>query len=309
MSLLICLPESLDTGVLKKELLSIETNLKVEISPEEVKNNEKVEFAVVWNHPSGILLKYPNLKAILAYGHGVDSVIKDTKLPKGVPIVRLKSEAMAYSMNEYLLAVVLLYKRRLNEHLNNSEKFEWGVSSRLNINSIGILGLGFLGKSAANYFSRIGFNVSGWSRTKKKLKNIRSFTGNKGLINMLRETDFLINLLPLTAKTKFLLNAKTLSKLKRGSFLINAGRGETLKEIDLIPLLDSGNLSGACLDVFQTEPLPKKHPFWKHKKILITPHNSSITPHSSAAPQIVENYRRAISGKKLLNLVNLKHGY
>ena len=255
------------------------------------------------------LLNYPNLKAILSYGHGVDDILEDTKLPVGVPIVRIKSEQMADSMNEYLLAVVLLHRRQLLKHAENTNKFEWGISSRLNINSLSILGLGFLGESAAHYFLRMGFKVAGWSRTEKKLKDIKCYTGKKGLIKMLEHTDFLINLLPNTIETRFLLNREILSKLKKGSYFINVGRGITLKEEDLIPLIDEGQLSGACLDVFQTEPLPKKHPFWKHKKILITPHNSSTTSHQDVAPQIIENYRRLISGEQLLNLVDLKRGY
>jgi glyoxylate/hydroxypyruvate reductase A len=106
-----------------------------------------------------------------------------------------------------------------------------------------------------------------------------------------------------------LLNTETLSKLKRGAYLINVGRGQTLVEEDLIPLLDDGQLSGACLDVFRTEPLAEEHPFRKHKKILITPHNSSSTPADSVAPQILENYKRAVSGRQLLNQVDLTHGY
>ncbi len=106
-----------------------------------------------------------------------------------------------------------------------------------------------------------------------------------------------------------MLNSKVLLNLKRGAYFINVGRGDTLVEEDLIPLLDSGHLSGACLDVFQTEPLPKNHPFWRHKKIIITPHNSCITPHNSVTAQIIQNYRRAVSGEKLLNMVDLKKGY
>ncbi len=309
MTLLICLPENMGPRVLKKELLSIDCNLNIEIEPRLVKDPQKVEFAIVWKHQSGMLLNYKNLKAILAYGHGVDSVLTDEKLPYGVPILRLKSEVMADSMNEYLLAVVLLYKRQLLEHLNNKNKFEWGISSNLNISSIGILGLGFLGKSAANIFLRMGFDVSGWSRSEKKLKKIRSYKGKSGMIKMLRNTDILINLLPLTNETKFLLNSRVLLNLKRGAYFINVGRGETLVEEDLITLLDCGHLSGACLDVFQTEPLPKNHPFWRHKKIIITPHNSSTTPHNSVTTQIIQNYRRAVSGEKLMNVVDLNKGY
>ena len=105
------------------------------------------------------------------------------------------------------------------------------------------------------------------------------------------------------------MNYQTLSTLKKGAYVINVGRGQTLVEEDLIALLDKGHLSGACLDVFRTEPLPADHRFRNHNKILITPHNSSTTQAESAATQILENYRRAMSGKKLLNLVDMKHGY
>ncbi len=309
MSLLICLPESMNPDMLSASLKSLDSSLKVEIGPEMVNKKEEVEFAVVWDHKDGILLNYPNLKCILSYGHGVDKLLADTQLPADVPIVRLKSKKMADSMNEYLLTVVLMNRRQLLKHALYPNEFEWNVSSSLNLNSIGILGLGFLGISAAQHFIQMGFQVKGWSRSEKNIKNVKCYSGNKGLIRMLEHTDYLINLLPLTIETQSLLNSETLSNLKRGAYFINVGRGKTLEEKDLIPLIDDGQLSGACLDVFKTEPLPKNHPFWKHKNILITPHNSSTTPHSSVAPQIIENYRRAICGEELLNLVDVKLGY
>ena len=153
------------------------------------------------------------------------------------------------------------------------------------------------------------FKVSGWSRRKKQVKEVESFSGKKGFSAILKQTDYLINLLPHTTETRDLLNIETLSQLKGGAYLINVGRGQTLVDEDLIALLDGGQLSGACLDVFRTEPLPKEHPFRKHENILITPHNSSATPAESVAPQILENYRRAVSGRQLLNTVDLEHGY
>ena len=309
MSLLICLPKSMEPRLLSEELISLDSSLRIDISPKMLNKPEEVEFAVVWNHKSGLLLNYPNLKCILSYGHGVDGLLSDTKLPSKVPIVRLKSKQMADDMNEYLLAVVLLHRRQLLKHAENPKEFEWGITSRINNNSISILGLGFLGKSAVNYFLRMGFEVSGWSRSEKKITNVKCYSGKAGLIKMLGHTDFLINLLPLTIETKSLLNVETLSQLKRSAYFINVGRGKTLVEEDLIALLDNEHLSGACLDVFQKEPLPKNHPFWRHKKILVTPHNSSTTHHYFVAPQIIENYRRAICGDQLLNLVDITLGY
>ena len=309
MSLLICLPDSFHPQSLSNALKSLDPELHIEIGPENVKNPSAVEFAVDWKNPEGHLLNYPNLKAISSYGHGVDNLLSDTKLPHGIPIVRLKDETMANLMSEYLLAVVLLQRRQFLEYAKNPEFSEWGTSIYHPGNQIGILGLGYLGQASAKVFLNMGFNVAGWSRRMKQIDGISCFSNTEGLTKMLTQTDYLINLLPNTSATQDLLNYQTLSTLKRGAYVINVGRGQTLVDEDLIALLDNGHLSGACLDVFRTEPLPSDHQFRNHNKILITPHNSSTTQAESAATQILENYRRAISGKKLLNLVDMKHGY
>ena len=309
MSLLICLPESFHPQSLSNALNSPDPELNIEIGSENVKNPSAVEFAVDWKNPEGHLLNYPNLKAISSYGHGVDNLLSDTKLPYGIPIVRLKDESMANLMSEYLLAVVLLQRRQFLEYAKNPEFSEWGTSVYHPGNQIGILGLGYLGQASARVFLKMGFNVAGWSRRMKQIDGISCFSNSYGLNKMLTQTDYLINLLPNTSATQDLLNYQTLSTLKRGAYVINVGRGQTLVEEDLIALLDKGHLSGACLDVFRTEPLPADHQFRNHNKILITPHNSSTTQAESAAKQILENYRRAISGKKLLNIVDMKHGY
>ena len=309
MALLISLPDSFQPQLLSNALKSLDPELQIEIGAENVKNPSAVEFAVDWGNTQGHLLNYPNLKAISSYGHGVDNLLSDTKLPHGIPIVRLKDETMANLMSEYLLAVVLLQRRQFLEYAKNPEFSEWGTSIYHPGNQIGILGLGYLGQASAKVFLNMGFNVAGWSRRIKQFDRISCFSNTEGLKKMLIQTDYLINLLPNTSATQDLLNLQTLSTLKRGAYVINVGRGQTLVDEDLITLLDNGHLSGACLDVFRTEPLPADHQFRNHNKILITPHNSSTTQAESAATQILENYRRAISGKKLLNLVDMKYGY
>ena len=309
MSLLICLPDSFQPQLLGKALKSLDPELHIEIGPENVKNPSAVEFVVDWKNPEGHLLNYPNLRAISSYGHGVDNLLSKTKLPHGVPIVRLKDETMAKLMSEYLLAVVLIHRRKFLEYSKNPEFSEWGTSIYHPGNQIGILGLGYLGQASAKVFLKMGFNVAGWSRRIKQIDRVKCFSGTDGLSKMLTQTDYLINLLPNTSSTQDLLNFQSLSTLKIGSYVINVGRGKTLVDEDLIALLENGHLSGACLDVFRTEPLPADHQFRNNSKILLTPHNSSTTQADSAAPQILENYRRAISGKKLLHLVDMKHGY
>ena len=116
-------------------------------------------------------------------------------------------------------------------------------------------------------------------------------------------------MLPLTPQTKGILNRETFAKLPAGAFVINVARGAHLVEEDLLAALDDEHLSGACLDVFETEPLPPDHPFWDHPKITVSPHISSITFSKAVAPQIIDNYRRSQNNQTLMNVVDKQRGY
>jgi glyoxylate/hydroxypyruvate reductase A len=155
----------------------------------------------------------------------------------------------------------------------------------------------------------LGFPVSGWSRTPKDIDGIRSFAGQDRLAAFLKPLKLLICLLPLTDETEGILNADLFAGLPDGAILINAGRGGHTNEADLIAALDSGKLAYAVLDVFREEPLPLDHVFWRRRDIVITPHVASITRAGTGAEDILENYRRALAGKPLLNAVDPARGY
>ena len=118
-----------------------------------------------------------------------------------------------------------------------------------------------------------------------------------------------INILPLTPATKHILNKETFSYLPKGAYLINVGRGAHNHVADILEAIENGQLSGALLDVFATEPLPKQHPFWRHPKIQVTPHIASLSNPATVVQGIVENYRRFKRGEQLLNLVEMEKGY
>jgi glyoxylate/hydroxypyruvate reductase A len=174
---------------------------------------------------------------------------------------------------------------------------------------IGIMGLGQLGKDAAKKLSYLGFPVTGWSQTPKDIEGVKCLAGEEVLDDFLSQTRILICMLPLTPKTKGILNQKTFDKLPAGAYVINVARGQHLIEKDLLAALDSEQLAGACLDVFAVEPLPEDHPFWRHPKIIVTPHISSLTNPKAVAPQIIENYQRTKTGRPLLNVVDMQRGY
>jgi glyoxylate/hydroxypyruvate reductase A len=284
--------------------------LNVEVWPE-ISNPEDVEFVLCWNHPAGVLQQFPNLKCISSLGAGVNHLLNDINRPLDVPLVRLVDDDLKQSMTEYVMLGVLEHFRGFKDYRQQQTDCEWKAQRIPHVSElgIGIMGCGELGRNVANKLSDLGFSVYGWNRSPKEIRHIPVFSGNDELTDFLQKADILVCLLPLTAETENILNAQTFSCLPPNAYLINVARGSHLVDNDLLAALDSGQLSGALLDVFREEPLPEQHPFWKHNKITITPHIASVTNPKSAAAQIVENYQRALNAEPLLNLVDVAGGY
>lgn len=269
------------------------------------------EFIVCWKPEKDQLKAFKKLKVIQSLGAGVDHIFDTNEIEASVKVVRIIDERLSADMWEYTLAATMHHLKDFAQY-NRQESYQYWRPHRYKTipeTRVSILGLGQIGGFVAQRFAKLGFKTQGWSNSPKKIRKVKSFVGEKQLSKMLKQTDVLINILPLTASTIGILNEKLLSQLPQGAYLINVGRGGHLVETDLIPLIDSGHLSGATLDVFHTEPLPKNHPFWNHSKIQVTPHVASLTNLESAVNQVVENYERMKSGGKLLNEVSPNKGY
>jgi len=309
MAFLIIAPE-LKVSSWVKHLSILEPGIDIRIWPE-VGDVDDIEFALCWNHPQGEFKKYKNLKCIASIGAGVDHIMRDPDLPIGVPVTRVVEPSMAQSMSEYAVLGVLNYCRHLDLYRTDQSQKKWQPRTPLLAADmrIGIMGLGQLGKDAAKKLNYLGFPVTGWSQTPKDIEGVKCLAGADALDDFLSRARILICMLPLTPKTRGILNHKTFNKLPAGAYLINIARGQHLIEKDLLAALDSGQLAGACLDVFEVEPLPEDHPFWSHPNIIVTPHISSITYPKAVAPQIIDNYHRMKSGKALLHIADVGRGY
>ena len=244
-------------------------------------NPDEIDVAMVWKLPHGELRKFPNLKLVISMAAGVDHVLSDPYYPKDIPLVRVTDPHMARSMAHWFIITSSNSTKTAYYNSLRLKRFGHQIKPLILTLLCGIMGLGYLGVHLATMLLNIGLRVQGWSRTSKKLEGIRSFTGDDGLAEMLKTT-IMACLLPDTPATKGILDRSLFEKMPKGSFLLNAGRGNQLVEKDLTIALDNGQIKGAALDVFIEEPLPQIS-FWNDHRIIITPHHAAEVFMPSAA--------------------------
>jgi glyoxylate/hydroxypyruvate reductase A len=270
--------------------------------------DEKIDVALVATPPKGVLKKLAGVRLIQSLWMGVEGLLADPDYPKGVPLARLVDPGMVAAMSETVLAHVLDWHRRHNQYREQQRERKWLRLGQYMAadRTVGLLGLGELGSDAARRLLPLGFNVCGWSRRPKQVAGVKSYTD---LSAMLPQCDAVVCLLPLTAQPRGILNSQNLGKIRKNGCVINVARGGHVVTGDLVAALDSGHLSQAYLDVFESEPLPKDDPLWAHPKVVITPHTAALTEPRTAVPKIVENVERARRGEAPLNRVDFDAGY
>mgnify|MGYP003590928717 CR=1 FL=1 len=268
------------------------------------------DYAVVWAPPQAFFDEQTQLKAIFNTGAGVDALMK-LDLPAGVPVVRLDDAGMAVQMAEYVCHALIRHFREFEGYEADMAQGTWSYREPRDRADfpVGIMGLGVLGERVARAVAQFDFPVNGWSRSPKPLAGVKCFAGADQLPAFLAASKVLVCLLPLTDETRDVMNADNLSRLQAGGYVINVARGAHLVDDDLLALLDSGHLAGATLDVFRTEPLPPAHAFWKHPKIVLTPHTSARTLRSESIAQIAKKLRALHSGQSVAGTVNPVRGY
>ena len=272
---------------------------------------ENVRYALVWKPPRGFLAQFPNLKAILALGAGVDPIPTDPALPKGVPLLRLVDVGFPAQMAEYAMYAVLRFQRRMGELEALQRQARWNQLDSFFTRDfpVGVMGLGVIGAVVAQRLAAAGYAVAGWASRPKQLDGVEAFAGSEVFKKFLSRSRVVVNALPLTPQTENILDAAAFAAMPRGGYVVNFGRGAQLVDGDLIAALDSGQLDGAMLDVFREEPLPSSHPFWRHSKIVVTPHVAAPTIASEVQAQVIENIRRLERGESPLGLVDRDRGY
>lgn len=274
-----------------------------------------VAYILAWKPRQDVVERLPSLRVIVSLGAGVDHVFALPRLPD-VPIVRIVDPDLTARMTEYVVWQVLHHLRRGHAYARQQSEHVWRDLPQPAARhvAIGLMGIGVLGRSAAETLIHLGFPVRAWTRNLKEIPGVEVFHGPDGLDAFLAGVDILVALLPLTAATAGLIDLAVLRKLRRegplgGPVFINAGRGRSHVEADIVAALRGGTLAGASLDVFETEPLPAESPLWDLPNVVITPHVAAASDPEALTAQIAEQILRFERGEPLRNLVDSRHGY
>ncbi|PWR22671.1 2-hydroxyacid dehydrogenase [Zavarzinia aquatilis] len=260
-----------------------------------------VDVAVVANPAPGLLARMPNLRFVQSLWAGVDGLLADGSVPEHLPLARLVDPNLATAMAEAVATHVLALHRQLPAYREQQAAVWWKPHHQPLAAEcpVGILGMGEMGKASAAMLRALGFPVLGWSRS----------AGPAALDEVLARAHVLVNLLPLTAETRHILAAPLFARMLPGASLINFGRGGHQVVPDIIAALDSGQLSHAVLDVFETEPLPAESPLWRHPGVTVTPHVAAETDSRTAAHCAADNIRAFRAGRAVTGLVDRARGY
>ncbi len=271
-------------------------------------------YAFLWKPDLDLFERAPNLKVLFSGGAGVDSILATPGLPD-IPIVRFVDDSLTTRMSEWVVLQCLSHLRQVPAYLVQQRSRTWKELPQPEAKdvTVGVMGLGVLGQDAARKLKVMGFNVIGWSRTAKAVEGIETYDSS-GLDAFLARTDILVGLLPLTNETRGIFNASLFAKLRRDGALgkpvfINAGRGGSQVEPDLIAALENGVLGGASLDVFEREPLSPDSRFWSMDNVIVTPHAASASDVRALLRNAEVQMERFERGEPLQHVVDRTTGY
>ncbi len=256
-----------------------------------------------------ILSETKRLQWVQSTFAGVEPLCK-AGLPHNYLLTGVK-ELFGSLMSEYVFGYILAQERSILATASNQQKKIW---QRLKYRSlaevtIGIAGLGSIGREIARTASHFNMQVLGLKRTPGKVDCVNQLYLPSELDVFLPQLDYLVLILPDTVESRNFITAKELNKMKESSILINVGRGTAVQQDDLIAALDNRRIAGAILDVFEEEPLPPDNPLWCMENVVVTPHNSAYSFPKQVTHIFCENYLRFVDELPLHYAVNFDRGY
>ncbi len=290
--------------------LDIRSFARGEIPPPEAVRD--IELMLAWEAPSGYLAHLPRLRWIQTPNVGVREWLERTDLLPEVALTCARG-IHRVQMPEHILGALFHITKHYWDYVLRQREKRWGrhLSEPLAGKTLGILGLGTIGRELARKAEALEMRVIGTKREPQPLAHVQTVFGPEGTDEVLAQSDYVLLLLSLTRETANLMDAGRFRKMKPGAWLLNFARGGLLVDEDLIEAVKSGAIAGAVLDVFRQEPLPQEHPFWTTENITVLPHIGGGHPSRDAivAEFFARNARRYVEGQPLVSLVDRLKGY
>lgn len=270
------------------------------------------EIVVGWGTPEGLLRQAPRLRWVHKLGAGVDDFMLGDELPEHVVLTRTDGGVFAERMAEYCIAYMLAFCQNSLRIFRQQSRREWRpfLTETIADKTVGVAGVGDIGSAVARKAAALGARVVGWRRSPGDVEAIdHMYVGPDEFFPFLRESDFVVIVLPLTPATKGLFDEAALNEMRDGAYLVNVGRGPIVVESALVDALRRGKLGGAALDVFDVEPLPADNPLWELDNVIITPHMSGPSLAPDVAGPLLNNLERYLQGKPLHKVVDRGRAY
>ena len=272
----------------------------------------RTEALMAYAPPPGLLPAMPKLRWAQAMTAGVEGWLELPDLPANL-ILTCARGTHEESMPENIIGALLYVAKPYGTAVENQKIRKWAhaPAQPLTGKTLGILGVGAIGVLVARIAVALGMRVIGTRRRPEPVANVSDVMPPERTPEVLAQSDFVLNLLPATPTTDNFLNAERLGMMKPSAWLLNFGRGHTIKDDDLVAAVKGKRIAGAILDVFRKEPLPQDHPFWTTEGIIVLPHIGGPHPQRDrfVARLFAENLGRFLDGKPLKEVVDRKAGY
>lgn len=257
----------------------------------------------------GILDQLPNLRWVQAMWAGVEPLL-DPSLRRDYILTNARG-VFGGLMSEFVFGYLLAHERKIFQRMEAQKREEWdrALTGVLRGKTIGLLGVGSIGAEVARTAKFFGMTARGYTRESETSKQVDRYYHGDKLIEFAKGLDYLVSILPNTKETRKIVDANLLAALPPHALFVNVGRGSAVDETALLEALAQNRIAGAVLDVFEEEPLPKEHPFWTAKNLLMTFHTSAPSLPEDIARIFIENYLLYLENKPLKYRVDFERGY
>jgi phosphoglycerate dehydrogenase-like enzyme len=312
-------PAEAQLALLKKSLANVKiiTGSSYEIFE---KDAAKASVLFNWSGPLELFRKVsamcPNLLWVHSRSVGLERTLFPELKESAVPLTN-GAGVFSASLGEFALGAILYFAKDFRRMIRNQMAGVWEAFdvSWASGHTVGIIGYGDIGRAIAERVRALGMTVLAVRRHATTSQSADPLVAEtyppERRLEMISRCDYVIVAAPLTQETRGMIGEAEFAAMKPTAVVINVGRGPVINEEAMIGALSSGRIRGAALDVFDHEPLPAGHPFYKLENVLLSPHCADHTPDwlDNAMKFFIEQYERFRKGEALLNVVDKKLGY